>query len=129
MGVASLVLGILAIISCWIPCVGQFAIAPGVLGIVFGAIGISKAKKTNQGKGVSVAGLVLSIISTAVAVIWCLVIGAAAKSTADDINKTTSAISESAEKWTKDLDDANKKLNDGLDNLDKASKALDNLKF
>ena len=38
-------------------------------GIILGAFGMSKAKKTGKGKGVATAGLVLSIIGVAIAAI------------------------------------------------------------
>lgn len=78
MGVASLVLGILSIIVCWVPCVGQFAIVPGILGIILGGVGIAKAAKKGTGKGCAIAGLVLSIIATAFAAWWVFVIAAGA---------------------------------------------------
>lgn len=77
MGVASLVMGILALVVCWIPCLGDWAILFAILGIIFGAVGIVKAKKTNKGKGLSIAGLVCSIIATTVVVLWIFVISAA----------------------------------------------------
>jgi steroid 5-alpha reductase family enzyme len=64
--VASLVLGIIAFILSFIPCIGIFAIVPAILGIIFGIVGMSSAKKTGQGKGMAVAGLILSIL----AIIW-----------------------------------------------------------
>lgn len=83
MGVASLVMGILALVVCWIPCFGAWALLFAILGIIFGAVGIVKAKKTNKGKGQSIAGLVCSIIATVVVVIWIFVIAAAANEAAD----------------------------------------------
>ncbi|MBQ4480830.1 MAG: hypothetical protein IJJ33_08750 [Victivallales bacterium] len=78
MGVASLVIGIIAVILGFIPCVGQFAFIPAVLGIILGAVGIASAKKNNQPKGTAVAGLVLNIIAVAVIVAWNLLFAAAA---------------------------------------------------
>ena len=83
MGVASLVMGILALVVCWIPCFGAWALLFAILGIIFGAVGIVKAKKTNKGKGQSIAGLVCSIIATTVVVLWIFVIAAAADEAAN----------------------------------------------
>ncbi len=70
MGVAALVLGIICVVLCWIPFVNWVGIGLGVLGILFGALGMGKANRNNgQGKGVAVAGLVLSIIGVAIAVL------------------------------------------------------------
>lgn len=82
MGVASLVLGILSIIVCWVSCVGQFAIVPGIVGIILGGVGIAKAAKKGTGKGCAIAGLVLSIISTAFAAWWVFVLAATSSAAA-----------------------------------------------
>ncbi len=66
MAVAGLVFGILAIVSAFVPCVSLFSFLPALLGIIFSAIGLSQAKRTGEGKGMAIAGLVLSIL----AVIW-----------------------------------------------------------
>jgi len=66
MAVAGLVLGILAIVISLIPCVGVFAIIPAILGIIFSAVALGQAKKAGQGKGMAMAGLILSIV----AIIW-----------------------------------------------------------
>jgi hypothetical protein len=54
MATASLVLGIL----------GLFIPILGVLALIFGSIGISKANQGAPGKGLAVAGLVLGILGT-----------------------------------------------------------------
>ena len=66
MAVAGLVLGIVAIVLSFIPCVNLFGFLPAVLGLIFSIIGLSKAKKTGEGKGMSVAGLICSIL----ALVW-----------------------------------------------------------
>ena len=79
LGVAALVLGILGVISSFIPCFGVWAITFGVLSIIFGAISVSWAKKSSSKKGMGMAGLILGIIATVFAILWyVLVIGAAA---------------------------------------------------
>ena len=59
-GIASLILGILGFLgSCFV-----FGIVPGVLGIVLAIIGLCQK---DRAKGTAIAGLVLSIIGTAIA--------------------------------------------------------------
>ena len=68
MGVAALILGIASvIIAAVFPVVGWFGCIVGIIGIVLAAL----AKKQGQ-KGVATAGLVLSIIGTALALIMYL---------------------------------------------------------
>jgi hypothetical protein len=72
MGIAGLVLGILAAIGGWIPGLSYVSWLLAIIGIVLSAIGMSKAKKANQPTGVSVAGLVLSIIGLVISLIGLL---------------------------------------------------------
>jgi hypothetical protein len=67
LGIAGLVLGIIALIISFIPCLGMYAIAPGVIAIVLSAIGYSQANNANAKKGLIIAALVLSILGTAIA--------------------------------------------------------------
>ncbi len=83
MGIASLVLGILALLGSWIPIFGFFWIPGAIVGIVLGAVAVSKSKKDegDSSRGLSMAGLVVSIVAL-VSIIGFTVFWA---STADDI--------------------------------------------
>ena len=72
MSIAGLVLGIISAIGGWIPGLNYFAWALGILGIVLSVIGRSKAVKESQPTGTATAGLVLSIIGTAISVIGAI---------------------------------------------------------
>ena len=80
MGIASLILGILSLLICWIPCVNYFAFIPAIIGVILGIVDIVKKNKSGDKKGLAIAGLVLSIIAVVVICIWTFVIGAAASS-------------------------------------------------
>lgn len=67
LGVAGLVLGIIALVISFIPCLGMWALIPGIIAIVFSAIGYSQANKANASKGLLIAALVISIIGTSIA--------------------------------------------------------------
>ncbi len=117
MGVASLILGILALIVAWVPCVGIYALGFSVLGLILGAVGISAAKKSGQGKGVSVAGLVCNIIATAIALVWFFLFAKAAETTTDgSITEAVNKISQAAEQSK----EAKGRLGDLTKQLDKA---------
>ena len=112
MGVASLVLGILALIVAWVPCVGVYALGFSVLGLILGAVGMVKAKKTGQGKGLSISGFVCNVVATAIAIFWCVVMGgavAASDEISKELDKSTSELSKSwddLKKSTSELSDA-----------------------
>lgn len=62
MGLVGMILGILAVILSFVPCIGIYAIFPGVIGLIFSILGMKKVKK-----GMAIAGLVCSLIGTGVA--------------------------------------------------------------
>lgn len=63
LGTAALVLGILAILVAFVPILGFFAYPLAILGIVFGLISVRRVtKRVATNRGVSVAGLVTSLI-------------------------------------------------------------------
>ncbi len=67
MAVAGMVLGILGLVLCWLPFVGW---ACALVGIILGALGMSKANKLGgKGKGMAVAGLICGILGLLIGVI------------------------------------------------------------
>ena len=58
-GTAGFVLALLTLFFGWIPFLGWVM---WLLGLIFSAVGISKAKKVKKGMGLSVAGLIISLI-------------------------------------------------------------------
>ena len=70
MGVAALVIGIIAIICGFIPLCGYFALLPAVVGLILGIISASKAAKNNQPKSVALAGAILNGIAIIFIVVW-----------------------------------------------------------
>ncbi len=67
LGVAGLVLGIVAAVVAFVPCLGMYAIIPGVIGLVLSVISILQANKAGAAKGMAIAGLVCSIVGIAIA--------------------------------------------------------------
>ena len=89
LGVLSLIQGIIALLVSFIPCIGAFAIIGGVIGLLLGGIGLIVAGKANHGKGLPLAGTIVSIISMIIAGIWILFIAGA--STLPTLNTSTSS--------------------------------------
>lgn len=67
LGIAGLVLGILAAVFSFIPCLGMYAFFPGVVGLVLSIVSIMQASKANAPKGMAIAGLVCSLLGCAIA--------------------------------------------------------------
>lgn len=98
LSIAALVCGIIGIVGGWIPGVTYVALPLAILGIIFGVIGMKKAKASGESKGLAVAGLVCGIIGTVFAVIGliCVVcVFATASSIVNnaDLNSLASALS------------------------------------
>jgi len=76
MAVTAMVLGILAIILCWVPFLNWLL---ALLAIIFGAIGISVANKRQSGKGMAIAGLVCGAIGAIIGILLVLLVFTAAR--------------------------------------------------
>ena len=85
MGVASLVLGILGVLTAFIPCFGFFALIFGILATIFGAVGYNQAKKGNGKTGMPTAGLILGILATMFIILWLAVFAGIATSAASQM--------------------------------------------
>jgi hypothetical protein len=68
---AALVLGIIGVVLFWTIWVG---ILLGVLATIFGAIGVSRAKRGAPNKGMAVAGLVLGILAMIGSVVFTVAV-------------------------------------------------------
>jgi hypothetical protein len=73
-GIAGLVLGILAIPLGIIPCTFVFGLVFGVIGIVFGTVAYTQAKKANGPVGLATGALTVSVVGTCIALIWTLAV-------------------------------------------------------
>jgi len=99
LGIASLVLGLIACLGCWIPMCGIFSLPFAIFGILFGVIGIIIAKLTKKSYvGLPIAGTFVSITA---AFIVIAVTGSAASSieksrttVAKGLDKTKATLSE-----------------------------------
>lgn len=59
--VAGLILGLLAILTCWVPGLGAFI---AVFGIIFSSVGLWLVRqRSGAGRGMAASGLVMSVIS------------------------------------------------------------------
>lgn len=81
LAVAALVLGIVAIVGCWIPILNIGSIVIGLVGLILGIVGIIQAVKgTAGGKVMAIVGAGLS----ALAIIFAIVVNSAAVAAVDN---------------------------------------------
>jgi DNA-directed RNA polymerase subunit L len=121
LGVAGLVLGIVAIPLAVIPCTTVFGILLGILGITLSAIGLSQATRAQAPKGLILSGLVLSIIATIIAIIW-IVFFTASHGILDNIKSRLRH--ESRIEMNRDVEEAARDLGAGK-GMDKALQELE----
>ncbi|HJP79548.1 MAG TPA: MmpS family transport accessory protein [Pseudonocardiaceae bacterium] len=89
LGTTGFVLGLIGLIFSPIPIVGVVAWPLVILGVIFSAIGIARTRSgAATNKGLSIAGLVLSVIGLVVCILWVAVIGKAASDVVNQANKT-----------------------------------------
>lgn len=77
---AGFVLGLLGVLTCWIPILNVVGIILGILGAVLAAVGLAKSKKVGAGKGLAIAGIVLGVL----AVLLAILINVASSKAVDD---------------------------------------------
>lgn len=66
-GVAGFVLGLVALVISFIPCIGMYALVPGLIALIFSVIAITQATGSNAPRGLIIAALVISILGTSIA--------------------------------------------------------------
>lgn len=78
MGVASLVLGIVSVIAAFIPLCNAVAFIPSVVGLILGIVETVKKSKTQEPKGMGIAGIILNACALILIIVWVVIIGSVA---------------------------------------------------
>lgn len=78
MGIASMIIGIIGVITSFIPCVGVFSLIPVIVGFILGLIDTILKGKRHAPRGISISGIVLNAIALLFIIVQFFVIGAAA---------------------------------------------------
>lgn len=101
MGIASLILGIVSIILGFIPFCGIIAIIPAIIGIILGIVDLAKKSKERSPKGMSIAGLILSIFAVLFIIFWVVIMASIGAN-------TENIISNEIDNFNNKVDDSNK---------------------
>lgn len=67
LGIAGLVVGIIALVFSFIPCLGMIALLPGVVAVILSLVGIIIASQKNGAKGLTIAAFIISLLACAIA--------------------------------------------------------------
>ena len=114
MAVAALVLGILALVLCWIPLLNWVL---AVLAIIFGALGIGRGKRVGRGGGMAIAGLVCGVIGGLIGVALVVLVVQAKTAAQHDLRLRVEEAEHAAEQATE-------QANQARDEVERAQKDL-----
>ena len=70
MGIASMVIGIVALVIGFVPFCGAWAVVPAVIGLGLGIADLVVKTRRGQHRGTAVAGMVLNPLAIVVIVLW-----------------------------------------------------------
>ena len=100
LAVASLVLGILAVLGCLVPLLNVGSILLGLVGVVLGFVAMrAAARRRAGGRGLAVTGLVLSVLAIVVAIVVNVLAGAAVSSISDSVEQQEIADEQAAQQF------------------------------
>jgi hypothetical protein len=120
LGIAAFVVALVAIVISFIPCLGMYALVPGVIAIILAVIAFTQAKKGNGAKGLIIAALIISIVGTAIAS-WQLYVIMNAKDVIEENLMDFDKID------TKSLEDElNNAMNESMDSLNTTVNQMQN---
>ncbi len=118
LGIAGLIMGIVAIPLAILGCTSVLGLVLGSAGIVLSAVGLSQATKSNGSKGLPVSGLVVSILGTCIALMWLLFFARVAQEGGKWWSREGFRIMEEInEDFGEDLEDTFEDLEDDLDRI------------
>lgn len=79
LSIISLVFSIIALVVSFIPCFGFIAIIIALIPVIASIIVLVQAKKTNEPKGLAIAGLTIGGIALLIGLVWGVLLGAFGK--------------------------------------------------
>ena len=109
LGIAALIAAIITFVVAVIPCLGLIAIIPGIIAIVLASVGLSQAARKNSPRGVLLAGLIIGIIASLIAVSQAFVVEKIVQKADKDHNWPNgiqNIINDVHDNVTKELEDA-----------------------
>jgi len=78
MGLAAMIIGIVAVILGIIPGCGLvFGLPPAIVGLILGIVDVKNKSKAKQPKGMGMAGVVLNAVAIVFIILWTLIFATA----------------------------------------------------
>jgi hypothetical protein len=120
LGIAAFIIAVVAIVVSFIPCLGMYALVPGIIAIVLAIIAFSQAKNGNGKKGLIIAALIISVVGTAIASWQLYVIMNAKTMIEENLNDFDKIDTKSLE------DELNNAMNESMDSLNTTVNQMQN---
>ena len=93
LGTAGFVVGLIGLLFSFLPVIGVIAWPLVILGVIFSAVGISRANKgAATNKGLAIAGLTVSIIGLVICILWAAAFGNAANEVREEANRPATIV-------------------------------------
>ncbi len=114
LAIIGLVLGIIAILFSFIPCVGTLAFVPGVVGLILGVVALMKAKDNGHPTGLSIGVIVVSVIACAISAFQIFALGNMASNIKSEMKEYTNCetLKTDYEKVQKEMTTLGKEMED-----------------
>ena len=87
MGIAAMVIGIVAVIIAFIPLCGSIAFLPAIVGLILGIVDVAMKSKANQPKGMGIAGIVCNAVAIVIILLYLFVFAAATDEAINELEK------------------------------------------
>ncbi len=75
MDIASLVIGIVAVIVGFIPCVQVFVFLPALVGLILGLVSFLRKRQVEEPTGIAIAGILLNAVPLVIMTILAIFVG------------------------------------------------------
>ena len=124
LAIAGLVLGIIAILTSFLPIINNLSFFVALIGLVLAVIALVGAiRGKHTAKGMSIAGVVLAVVSIAVVLVTQSAYSAALKSASEELSSSSEPVASSSASDSSDGSDSSKKSDE--ESAEKSEEAAD----
>jgi len=106
MAVASLICGIFGAVIALIPILGIFGLGLGLVALILGLIGWSKARKGEaKGKGIAITGTIFGALALVLGIVGVVIVQGAFDQFGQDLEEIGDQLDEDLEQFQQDMDE------------------------
>jgi hypothetical protein len=102
LAITGMVLGIIAIVLSGIPIVNNAAFVLGALALIFGIVGVVKAKQSNVGRGQAITAIVLGTVSVCIVLATQAFYSSVMNQASNELNDAMTELEKESDKITGD---------------------------